>query len=478
MDIGLFAEVDRVRGTILDGRLYDGIQQLFSLKKTGYPVHADMLGDIVDIPRLLLHLYDETTFGDVLSAVRCLAALKSLGAPVEAERVDYVRYKKLALMEKDLDGYFRMARPVMRRLLSSLASFHAQVGQYRECTLRRESGKALFEEEAVVRFPNSDFRDALLQAALPIALKKRLEFHWEPVSQALHGDRTGRLRWSMVFDDKDLPENWFRAVKPRFDEFVEGLLERLDSLVYPRFLPLNHSIADLPWVVFSRDTSVLRKIGESLEGFASMKISDLDDLRGCFGQDEAEIGAFVFHITSQDFDVIHELAAYKLGRNTMGPPCIVLADEKLYKAMRDPAVLFPGCELVSELNRARLDRLGETVSKVRHNRRRFLRLPVSLDCEVRFLQEGERTRATPVSPGGAFLRTHRTIPLFREAEISLRDDESGFCESLRGSVIYNQRSGAAVRFDNVVSFREFQKLREICHHRQKKAVDTLQRSCL
>lgn len=477
MDIGvLMCEVEKVREAILNGKVYAGISHLHRLHRTGFPVDYTLVEDILDVPCFVDYLYDETFMGDATNAARCLAAFKDLGLVVDSRKINYIRFKKLSVIGQGLEQYFESARAEFRRLLRTLQSFFTHVGDYRECVLHKSDNRLTFEEEVLVRFPNRHFRDLFLQVAFQRAIEKGLSFNWENHQSLVNQELTGRIRWSLIQQDTRLATDWYRSIKARFDDFIQQLINSLETLNLPRYLPIPRNQSEMMWVVFSKDSTVSSRITTAMRGYNTIQIQDLGLLSRYFAQNHGEIGAFIFHVTLKDFDLLQAIVEFKLQQPTTSAPFVVLAERTFFKIMKDYSMMFPGCEHVAEMNPANVQNLEYVLSRLLQNRRRFIRLALDMDCQAVFKEESEHTRATPVSAGGAFLRTHRAFPVFRTTELNLREESSGFEESMSGRVVYNAPGGVAVEFDNLIPFEKFQQLRAVSLTKHEKIVDTLKRS--
>jgi len=101
-----------------------------------------------------------------------------------------------------------------------------------------------------------------------------------------------------------------------------------------------------------------------------------------------------------------------------------------------------------------------------------------MECHAKFKGKKTHTKASPISPGGTFIRTHSVVPVYSSAEVTLLDRESDFEETINGKVVYNMKGGSAVEFDNLISFEKFKALREISIRKYNKILDTLKRSQL
>ncbi len=471
-------EVEKARLSILSGNVYDGIGQLYRLRRSGYDVDFTLIEDILNLPTLLQYLYDETAMGDAASSMRCLAALKSLGMNIDPRQINYIRYKKMSMMGVGMNGYFTKARPAVRKLLETLQSFFAHIGDFRECVVHKTETRITIEEDVIVRFPNHSFRDLFLQNAFQQAIDSGLSFHWENHHSFLNEELTGRISWSLIQQNIPLQPEWYREAKDVFDRFILSLADRLERLALPRYHSAPSQRGELLWIVFSRDGSVSRRLSANLRNYNTIQIQDIKLLDRHLVEDLENFGAFIFHVGFNDFDVLESIVEHKLQHPTSGAPFIVFADHQFFRVMKDHSLLFPGCEYVTEMNPENVQNLEFIVSKVMQNRRRFIRLPVGMECTAVFGDEVEHTRATPISVGGTFIRTHRIIPVFSNTDITLLDREADFEETLRGKVVYNAQGGSAVRFDNIIPYEKFRKLRELSLQRHARIVDTLKRSSL
>lgn len=479
MDIGtLVNEVEKARHAVLQGNIIDAIQNLYRLKKTGFQVDISAIEDVMDLRNFLQYLYDETSIGDAITATRCLAALKGLDLEVDAQKINYVRYKKLAMLGKlSTEEYIQSARPAFRKLILQLRSFHVMVGDFRECAVHRIDNRVSFQEEITLRFPNQSFRDAFLQTAFRIAVDKGLNFNWENRTSFLNSEMTGHIGWFITQNSGDLGTDWNVRIKGRFDDFILELSAAVDHLHSLRCTSQSH-LNGLNWVVFSRDLQVSNRICEALGNHSLVPIHDLETLQSWFAVCDDKVSAFIFHVSIRDFDVIQHMVNFKLMRDKVGPPFIVMAENPFFHVMKDPSQLFSGCESVLSLTPESIQSLEFCINKTVSCRRRFVRIPVDIRCHANLSGRMEHTRATPISPAGTLLKTHRIVPVFSPAQITLYDPESGFEENLTGNVIYNQRGGSAVRFDNVIPFEKFQQLQTITMEKHRRIVDTFQRSVL
>lgn len=468
--------VEQARMEILQGRVLSGIDQIHHLKKNGHQVDVSIIEDIVDLPSLMKYLYDETFLGDAITATRCLAALKDLDYPVDRQKINYIRYKKLSMMGLRLNTYYDNARPAFASLLRTLRSFFAEIGDYRECMLHKTDARITFEEDVIVRFANESFRDLFLQIAFQQAIEFGLSFHWENHHSILNQELTGRLSWSLIQPQSNLPKEWYHGIKGKFDEFIRSLIAKLETLDMPRYFPSSGKVSDLVWVIFSRDYTVGQRISSTMRNYATLQIQDLDLLEGYLGQDEGGVGAFICYVSFNDFDVISAIVRHKLTRANMGAPVIIFAEPLFFKVVKDRSLLFPGCEFIQAISPENIQNLEFTLTKVQGFRRRFVRLPLNMECEAALRQGVEHTRATPVSPGGTFIKTHKSVPVFTRAEVTLRDPLAGFEDTFSGRVIYNAAGGTAVEFDNLIPFDKFQRLRDLSLDRHRKVLDTLKRS--
>jgi len=479
MDIDvLMTEIEKIRRSILNGNVYPGINQLLRLKKSSSEVDISLVEDILNLTSLERYLYDQTSMGDASSAVQCLAALKKLNLDIDSTQINYIRYKKLSLMGMDIDSYFSKARPAFQKLLKTLQSFFSNIGDYRECVISKSESRITFEEDIILRFPNPAFRDIFLQLAFQQAIEFGLSFHWENHHSILNQDLTGKISWSLIQIGKSLDPQWYRSVKERFDTFILSLQDKLERLDLPRYLPSSQNQDDQLWMVFSRDGSISQRLSSALRNYKVIQIKDIKLLQQYMKEESEHIGSFIFHVTVSDFDVIHTIIEQKLSQPTCGAPYIIFADMLFFKVMKKHSLLFPGCEHVAAMNPENIQNLEFIVSKVIQSRRRFIRLPVGMDCRVTVNDVTEHTQANPVSVGGAYVKTQRIMPVFSHPRISLLDKETGFEETLSGDVVYNGKGGSAIRFDNIIPFEKFQKLREISLNRHHRLLDTFKRSRL
>jgi len=477
MDIALLtSSVQNARNEILSGQVFAGIDQIHRLKKTGYRVDLALIEDIIDLPCLLQYLYDETYIGDAVTATRALVALKDLGYQVDSRKINYIRFKKLSLIGMQGDRYFEKARPGFRTLLRTLRSFFTEVGDYRECMLHKSDNRLTFEEDVIVRFPNLHFRDLFLRLAFQQAIESGLSFHWENHHSILNQELTRRISWSMIQSSTVLPPDWYHTIKGTFDEFINSLVAKMEAMELPRYFPAGASRREMLWIVCSRDATIGQRICSSLRNYNTLHIQDLALLERYQQQDDGTFGAFIFHVSIRDFDVLTELVRYKLMHPAMGAPYIIFADQVFFKIMKNQSLLFPGCEWVSVMNPENIQNLEYVIDRVQNNRRRFVRLPLEMECRAVFGKDRELTRATPVSPGGTFVRTHRIVPIYSNTEITLKDLNSGFEETTTGRVVYNAKGGTAVEFENIISFEKVQKLRELSLEQHARILDTLKRS--
>ena len=479
MDIAiLMNEVEKARLAILNGQVYQGIHQIHRLRREGYQVDSALVEDILDIPSLIQYLYDETYIGDAVNATRCLAALKELGAPVDSRKINYIRFKKLSLMNVPMERYIEHGRPEFKRLIKTLRSFFTNIGDFRECVLHKTENRLTFEEEVVVRFPNLSFRDIFLQVAFQQAIEKGLSFYWENHHSIHSQELTGRISWSLIQPQTQLPSDWYHGVKARFDAFLKTLIEKLETLDLPRYFPIQRDNPELMWIIFSRDATVGERISAALKHFTTIQVQDPGLLQKYLQQDEGSFGAFIFYISVRDFDVLPIMSQYKIMRPTMGAPYIVFAEGTFFKIMKDQTQLFPGCEHVTVMNPENVQNLEYIIARIQQYQRRFVRLPLDMECQAIFGHEEDHTRATPISPGGTLVKTHRIVPVFSRADITLKDPAYGFEESVTGTVVYNTKGGSAVEFDNIIPYEKFRQLREISLARHIRIVDTLKRSSI
>ncbi len=480
MDIGtLVASVEKVQSEVLRGNVVEAIQTLFRMKKSGLQVDFSALQEVLDIPNYVKHLFDETNIGDAVTATKCLAALKGLHLDVDSRQIDYVRYKKMSMLgNASAEEHAMTARPEFRSLIMVLRSFHVIVGDFRECSVHSADEGVSCQEEITLRFPNLSFRDTFLQTAFRVALEHDLNFTWENRASIFNQDMTGHIGWFVRHAGKEISSEAMLVLKKRFDRFINALVAEVEHFGFLRCIMPEGSLDHMKKIIFSRDTAVASQICSALSDRNAVGVHDLDTLLSWFADADNGVSAFVFHLSIRDFDVIQAMVNFKLMRDKVGPPFIVLAEDPFFLVMKDPFHLFSGCEFLQLFSPEAVSQISATIVKTAACRRRFVRIPVDIRCHANLRTRSEHTRVTPVSPAGAFLKTHKAIPVFAPAEIHLYDPESGFEETIVGNVIYNQRGGSAVRFDNVISFEKFKQLRAMTLSRHRRVVDTFQRSVL
>jgi hypothetical protein len=477
MDIAfLMTEIEKTRLSVLNGKVFTGIGQLLKLKRSGYDVDITLVEDILNLPRLLAYLYDETSLGNAAMAIRCLAALKELNCGIEPRKINYIRYKKLSMLGMDIDSYYAKARPGFQKLLYSLQSFFVHIGDYRECILHKADNRMTFVEDIIIRFPNDSFRDLFLQLAFQEAIRQGLSFHWENHHSMFNEDLTGKISWSLIQDGRPLESEWYRGVKTLFDRFIASLQDKLERLEMPRHFSSPTDDQESLWIVFSRDGVVSQRLGKAMRHYRTIQIKDINLLQKYLAQEKTNFASFVLHVDFSDHELLHTIVEHKLRQPTSGAPFIVFADGKFFHVMKDSSLLFPGCEYINELTPENVLNMEFILSKVRENRRRFIRLPMGLECRAEFDDDTEHTRAKPISVGGTYIKTHRIVPIFSNSRIALFDRETGFETKTRGKVVYNGKGGSAISFDNIIPFEKFKELREIVMEKHHRIVDTLARS--
>ncbi|MBN2432552.1 MAG: hypothetical protein JXQ27_13835 [Acidobacteria bacterium] len=477
MDIAfLMTEIEKTRLSVLNGKVFTGIGQLLKLKRSGYDVDITLVEDILKLPRLLEYLYDETALGNATMAIRCLAALKELNCDIEPRKINYIRYKKLSMLGLDMNSYYAKARPVFQRLLYTLQSFFVHIGDYRECILHKAENRMTFEEDIIIRFPNDSFRDLFLQLAFQEAIRQGLSFHWENHHTRYNEDLTGKISWSLIQDGRPLETEWYRGVKSIFDRFIASLQEKLERLEMPRHMNGPRDDGELLWIIFSRDSVVSQRLGKAMRHYRVIQIKDINLLQKYLAREKSNFASFVLHVDFADHQLLHTIVEHKLHQPTSGAPFIIFADGKFFQVMKDSSLLFPGCEYINELTPENVLNMEFILSKVRENRRRFIRLPMGLECRAEFDDDVEHTRAKPISVGGTYVKTHRIVPIFTNSRIALFDRESGFETETRGKVVYNGKGGSAISFDNIIPYEKFKELREMVLERHYKILDTLARS--
>ncbi len=473
----IMSKVSKIRSEILGGKIYSGISSLVKLKEDGYKIDVSIIQDIVDLESLKRHLYDETFIGDPILAVKCLAALKKLDLDIDKSMINFNRYKKFSSLNLNDGEIYEGLRPNFKKFLKTIENYFVRVSDYKECFVNKRGSKISYSEEVILRFPNISFRDLFLQIAFKSAVDMGLSFHWENQFTSLNGDLTGKINWEIMSGSNVITTEDFERFSSLFDRFLNDILLRLSDFDIPHISKLQN-VENSYIAIFSKEQEFLDVISNFLEGKRSIYYKSINSLKSALENNKGEICCAIIHCQMEDYELIKFIGEYKVDNIVLDVPFFIFAEPKFYRVLRDSSQLFPGCEYVAPLIEPNLRNINLIIEKISKEKRRFVRLPIPMDCDVEFNEEERHTEGKPISPAGIFLRSTGVIPVMSSSKIEIVDREKYFFLYTEGVVKYNRKEGAAVEFSNIIPYDEFKILREKAKRKQEKMLDTIKRSLI
>ncbi len=473
----IMQKVARIRKDILEGDVYDGISSLVKLKEEGYKIDVSLIQDIVDLESFKKYLYDETFIGDPIISVKCLAALKKLELDIDRSLINFERYKKFSSLGLREENIYGNVRPNLKKFLKTIENYFVKVSDFKECFVNKRGAKISYSEEVLLRFPNISFRDLFLQIAFKSAVDMGLSFHWENQYTLLNRDLTGKISWEIGTENNVITAEDFDRYSEIFDTFLNDIILRLSDLELPHIK--NFVSVDNPYVaVFSREQEFLDEVSQFLKGKKVIYYKSINSFQIALENNHGEICCAIIHCKMEDYELIRFLGSYKIDSVILDVPFLVFAEPKFYKVLRDYSLLFPGCEYVAPLIKSNLKNINIIILKISKERRKFVRLPLSMDCDVKFNEEEKHTEGKPISAGGIFLRATGIVPVMSVSELEIVDRDKYFFLYTEGRVKYNRKEGAAVEFSNIIPYEEFKILKEKAKKKQEKMIDTIKRSLI
>ena len=473
----IMQKVAKIRKEILEGEIYDGISSLVRLKEDGYKIDVSLIQDIVDLKSLKKYLYDETFIGDPILSVKCLAALKKLELDIDRSLINFNRYKKFSSLGLREENVYGNVRPNLRKFLKSIENYFVKVSDFKECFVNKRGTQISYCEEVILRFPNISFRDLFLQVAFKSAVDMGLSFHWENQFTLLNRDLTGKISWEIATKNSVITAEDFDRFSDVFDTFLNDILLKLSDLELPHIKSFVN--VDNPYVaVFSREQDFLDVVSQFLKDKKVIYYKSIKGLEIALENNHGEICCSIIHCKMEDYELIRFLGDYKIESVILDVPFLVFAEPKFYRVLRDYSLLFPGCEYVAPLIESNLKNINLIIEKISKERRKFVRLPLSMDCDVKFKAEEKHTEGKPISAGGIFLRATGIVPVMSVSELEIVDRDKYFFLYTEGAVKYNRREGAAVEFSNIIPYEEFKILKEKAKKKQERMIDTIKRSLI